>query len=419
MKPIFNTTTEFIFSWCLIAISFLLPIHTGYTGIFMVTAFIIWLWANHFRISFLNKVNRNIFFSCIALALVYAAALLYSSNQNEAMRKLVLRISMFIFPLMFLAESKIEIPKINTLLTAFISGGIVCALLLIIHGGFIYFTNGENLFATRRLTIFLKINPAYLSLYFVFMISILAQKISLSNSYFKSSMYVAAILIFIFMVIILSARQQILILLLLLILLPMVLIGKKKKIFAFSYSVLIAASLVALLFLFPSTKSRLENIGNEISTPYSYNSVNSINERIVIWKAASKLFFRQPIIGYGTGDDNDVLLQEYKIEHLDWPLTDRLNAHNQLLQTSLATGILGIFFLLMLFAVSFYYSTKGQNFLLGVFIISFILSTLTESMFETEAGVVYFSLFNSIMLADYLKQISSNREQANNQKVFV
>ncbi|MCY7410768.1 MAG: O-antigen ligase family protein [Chitinophagales bacterium] len=419
MKPILNTPIEFIFSWCLIAISFLLPIHTGYTGIFMVTAFIIWLWANHFRISFLNKVNRNIFFSCIALALVYAAALFYSANQNEAVRKLVLRISMFIFPLVFLAESKIKLPKINTLLTAFIAGGILCALLLIIHGGIIYLKNGENLFATRRLTIFLKINPAYLSLYFVLMISILAKNISLSNSIIKTSCYVAAVLLFIFMIFILAARQQIFILLLLLILLPPTLIVKKKKILITLYSGLIVASLIALLFLFPSTKSRLENIGNEISTPYSYNTVNSINERIVIWKAASKLFFRQPIFGYGTGDDNDVLFQEYKIEHLDWPLTDRLNAHNQLLQTSLATGILGIFFLLMLFAVSLYHSIKGKNFLLGVFITSFILSTLTESMFETEAGVVYFSLFNSIMLAAYLKQRSSNREQANNQKEFI
>ena len=132
--------------------------------------------------------------------------------------------------------------------------------------------------------------------------------------------------------------------------------------------------------------------------------------RIYAWNAAVKLIKEKPLLGYGTGDVKDVLVEEYLQQNLTILAEKRLNPHNQFLQTSIAIGVLGGIILLFILIIPLILAFKQKHYVYVFFLLLILLNALTESILERQAGVVFYAFFNALLFSVYFpnkKQLAS------------
>ena len=90
-------------------------------------------------------------------------------------------------------------------------------------------------------------------------------------------------------------------------------------------------------------------------------------------------------------------MTEYKKENITAAYKQKLNAHNQYLQTALSIGFFGLIVLLISLFLPFVDSFKNGNFLLIIFLLIISFNFLFESMLERQSGVVFYAFFNSFL----------------------
>ncbi|MBL4734406.1 MAG: O-antigen ligase family protein, partial [Flavobacteriales bacterium] len=104
------------------------------------------------------------------------------------------------------------------------------------------------------------------------------------------------------------------------------------------------------------------------------------------------------IFGVGTGDVKDELIARYAENGLTGIVEKRLNAHNQFLQSFAALGIFGFLSLLIALLAAAIYAIKRKNLVYFMFVIIIIVNALTESILEVQAGIVFYTFFNSLFM---------------------
>ena len=138
-----------------------------------------------------------------------------------------------------------------------------------------------------------------------------------------------------------------------------------------------------------------ENTKTEITDK---STTGSTQIRKIAWEAAITKIKEKPLIGHGSGDVKDQLMSYYKENGYTGAYEKKMNAHNQFLQTTIGIGIVGLTSLLSLFGLLIYYARKNNDIVLGFFTLIFVLASLTESVFEVQAGVVFFNFMVMILL---------------------
>lgn len=126
----------------------------------------------------------------------------------------------------------------------------------------------------------------------------------------------------------------------------------------------------------------------------------STSARRMTWDASISLIKENFWWGVGTGDVKNVLIQRDQEKGYVGIAKERLNSHNQLLNTQLAIGILGSLFLLLAFGVNFLKNKPNDdsNLRIGIALLLF-LAILTESMLETQAGIIPYAFLLCLMSA--------------------
>jgi len=157
------------------------------------------------------------------------------------------------------------------------------------------------------------------------------------------------------------------------------------------------------LMIFPNASTRVSQAAEDMSTDGSEgSSAQSTSERIIVWKVAVNIILKQPILGVGTGDVKDELLREYYAKKVYPAFNQKLNAHNQYLQTMVTLGITGFIVLAVIILSSLVISVKKQDYPYTAFILLIILNIAFESMFETQAGVVFYAFFNILLFCNMI-----------------
>ena len=181
----------------------------------------------------------------------------------------------------------------------------------------------------------------------------------------------------------------------------------KKKYYVSGLVGLVSLASVSL-FLYSNSaiiSSRFDYTLNALeSKKLDKTSSESSTIRILIWEQAFDLIRKNLLIGVGTGDIKDMLVEKYKQEGMTGAYDHKLNAHNQFLQTTLALGLPG---LILIFGLLFIplFKKNYTTFLTISFIIIIILNFLVESMLEIQAGTIFFSFFYSTLLSTKIKQV--------------
>tara|TARA_B100002051_G_C16500328_1_gene517519 strand:- start:281 stop:793 length:513 start_codon:yes stop_codon:yes gene_type:complete len=141
-------------------------------------------------------------------------------------------------------------------------------------------------------------------------------------------------------------------------------------------------------------KNRIDDLFTLSTTEKNHES--STAARSTIWAICLDKIIEQPLLGYGTGNEKNILVEEYKKRELKYLLEKELNAHNQFIQTTLALGLIGGLCLLLMIVVPIYYSIKTKHIFYLSFLLLITINFLTESMLERQVGIIFYTVFNSL-----------------------
>jgi O-antigen ligase len=92
-------------------------------------------------------------------------------------------------------------------------------------------------------------------------------------------------------------------------------------------------------------------------------------------------------------------MEQYRADGFEKVLGQRLNAHNQFIQTFITLGVLGAALLAAMFLVPAVLGFRKEAWIYLTFLTVTGISMLFESMLETQAGVVFYAFFNTFLFA--------------------
>ena len=397
-----------IYFFLCILIAFFLPVYIWAVPLLIVLLSLNWLMEGEFKEKFVRLKSNTSALVFIAFYLLYSIGMLWTENTDAGGFDLQVKLSLLLFPLLFGSSKHFaEIKSIKTILLAFIAGCFIATIICFSHAIYVGATQHEYNFTYTKLSVFL--HPSYFAMYLSLAISILFFSFS-SGKTITGKTYLDFILIswFWFSIIMLQSKAGILITGFLFILFLFKMLISKGK---------IADALIAITLL-----TGIYFLTNKYIITYDYSRINiaehtlieakrdttskeSNQVRILIWKASSEIIKSNILLGAGTGDVKDELMNKYKEKGMTGAIERSLNAHNQYIQTFIALGIPGIVSLLLLFTTGIWKGIKEKKWIYIYFLIITFLNFIPESMLEVQAGVIFYAFFNSLLLFSEAEKI--------------
>ncbi|MCB2221035.1 MAG: O-antigen ligase family protein [Bacteroidetes bacterium] len=398
------------YSYLLIALAFLLPIHDRLVAPVIVLIGLVWI----LELNFAEKWERirssktNSYLMGFGLLfLVYVAGSFYSEHitgKTGALFTLQVKLSLFVFPLLF-STIDVHLLKDNIahrITKSFVWGSLITSFIILNNAVYQYFIDqSTNVFFYTRLS--MKHHPSYLSLLFSFAIIILVNWLITNKQKTDLKRIAAMVLVIYFQVfiILLSSKAGIVGLVLVYISLIIMTILKSHNNIKY-VSILITALLAAFVIILIMTPPAYQRFfaaerALESKLQPDSTSIDGSVARMLIWKSSLEIILEHPIIGVGTGDVNYTLLNKYRKHHIVMAEEREYNAHNQYLQTYLGVGLPGFLILIGCLGIALIVAFKHNNLLYLSFILLFAFHILVESMLERQAGVVFYAFFNALL----------------------
>ncbi len=352
---------------------------------------------------------------------------IYSADQRIGWFSLEKKISLVTLPVM-LASTQLRKEDIRKLLHAFIITCVAATLICLWMAlGKAYVGSSTLNFDSYSNASFYSLNPSVSSIWMFISYIELASGIGIHPSYFSLYLIFCVFLLIHFyaesFISLTSVKKTILLSLLGYLSIFILLLSSRIMVFAFfsislyglhkflksaPRSIYWTGSLVCILLfsgiLYLNPVSRFRGYQEIVATyPYLKSGLQtqSTTVRASLWSVSIKslpeinLFF-----GVGTGDVNH-LISEISTRSNITNVLGTNDPHNQYLQTLLGLGVLGLTTLLICFAWPAYISYQTGNFLYLGFIFLFAILCITETAMELQKGVVFYSLFGSLILFQY------------------
>jgi O-antigen ligase len=124
----------------------------------------------------------------------------------------------------------------------------------------------------------------------------------------------------------------------------------------------------------------------------------TINQRVVFWKAGIDIFLNQPVFGYGPGGAKTQFKKYYKNRNTNLKKNNQLLAHNQFITQAINLGGLGATIWLFILLYSFLKVEKEMSLFFVPYLILMFFAFMSDDMLEVQAGVTIFSFFGTLLL---------------------
>ncbi len=136
----------------------------------------------------------------------------------------------------------------------------------------------------------------------------------------------------------------------------------------------------------------------ELENYRCYHSVKdfSMLQRLELWGNGWKVFKQHPWLGVGTGDVVDVCQAGLNQSHSALAHKD-MHTHNQYLNFLLAFGLVGFVTIVFFFVRAIVRTASCRRILFAAFLCILLISFVSEDTLETLAGIVFTSLFLSLL----------------------
>lgn len=140
----------------------------------------------------------------------------------------------------------------------------------------------------------------------------------------------------------------------------------------------------------------------------TYNTDNTfrVDSRYSRWKVALEAIKEKPILGFGGGTENEILLEKYKTNKMQNSINREYNAHNQFLGATLRFGIFGFLLMLVYFVRNSITAFKYQNLLFLSFLTILFWSFMIENVLDRNMGINFVALFGTLFYAEFLAKES-------------
>jgi O-antigen ligase len=261
-------------------------------------------------------------------------------------------------------------------------------------------------FSYQGLSSGIKMHPTYLGVYILFAVIILISFFKKERNYFNSSQKVGVFILLLFLslaIMMLSSRIVIIsYFLIFLISVCWVLYNQSGVLLRnLLLSILVIFSVsILIIFINPVAQYRLLRDAEDFSFKVKDNEfyTKSTSIRFSLWWLGwQSIKENNKYIGVGTGD----VIRTVEKTGAKFGISNILNSydpHNQFIYTTLGLGFIGLLLLLACLFFPFIYQSASLNFLHLSFIGIVFLICLTESFFELQKGIVFFSIFNSLLI---------------------
>ena len=332
----------------------------------------------------------------IGFYLLHIISSLYSSNQVEAQFDLEVKLSFLILPIVFGLEKPKNQTDFTVLLRLFSVGSIISILTLMGINFYKYIETGNLLFYNDYSFL---LHPSYFSMYLAF--NILIGVFLLYHKKGNQYCLTISILLSLLNIFIAESKAGQLTTLVLVIFIAFRLIPTRfrKLVLVLSVFLVIAFGYLAKNSKrFPFLVNAMEHYSEIKAHPENIRESTAL--RILSWSASMQVISDNPLFGVGNGDIKDELSKIYADLKFKRPLEMHMNSHNQYLETSVGQGIIGLATLLFMLIAPVLYIKEYPTLVQG-FILIIALNIFVESMFNTQAGVIFivfiYSLFASFL----------------------
>ena len=370
-------------------IAFVIPIHrlaTSYAIVFFTISWIIEK-IKKYPTQTRTKQQKILLYAILLFYLFHMASLLFTENIHNGLIDLRIKLPLLLFPVIILFGNRLYSKFFHLILISFLAGVISMSLFFLFRAFYFFPTEHSSAFFYTHFSYYF--HPSYFSMFVTFALVIvlfLNEKFSTKT---KHLFFTILISLFLFLInFLLSSKTGIFTFLLVVTVYGITKLFKKYKLY-----LAIALSIVSILLyaeirhnsrMFDLFHLRIENIKN---------ATKASNEvRLLVLNTAIKVVKQNPF-GYGPGDAKDILVSKYKEDGITGALKEKLNAHNQYLETTIGLGIFGLVLLLFILFYPLIIAIKKHNYLLYLFLLTVIVNFLSESMFNRQNGVVFFAFF--------------------------
>lgn len=339
-----------------------------------------------------SKVNKLLLIP-ILFYIIHGISWFYSTNKFEANFDLQVKFSFLVLPILFALKKEEHKIDLRKLIKAYTCIALIAGFGYIIKGFIIDSTFGTF---PKYMVFSHPMHPSYLAMYFSVNIAFAATILLKA----KKFLWIQVSSIFISFIILYLAESKaglIATFVLILYFLYKVLFHKNKKL---SLAIILIFAIIAssIIVFVPRFKTLLTTTLNyEIVFQHPEKVVESTALRLLAWDASLDIISEHPIIGVGGGDIKDELAVVYKKNNYVKPLAMKMNCHNQYIETTVGQGIIGL--AVLIFMLMALFINKNHKFLSQLFGVIVVVNILFESMFNVQAGVVFFVFIYSMILS--------------------
>jgi len=379
---------------------FLMPFSIKYNNILLTFFILIWFFngsiipkINHYKKHFKKIAAFQLFFFITLLSLVY------TSEFEKGLDEVVRIIPLFFLPVILTYTNynkNLIIYKsivYGSLTAIFICWSNVIYEMLINNEPIEYFFRWRH--SNAQLTKIINTHPSYLSLYLLTSLAILFYyQENIINNKFIRTIFIVIISLFMFS---LLARIS----LIMMLFSYVICIYHKQK-----YQYLVFGLLFGIIVFYItkdswSGKYLKKRLIEQVD--FSKRNIHK-DKRLYRLKASYYTFLENPIIGRGVSAE-DIIRRKYYLQlNEKKAFKENHNAHNQFMEYLSTYGLLGGLSYLITFTLLLFLSFKQKKYFIFYTFLIFFIANIFESMLERTNGIVFFSLFISLFLNNYISK---------------
>jgi len=342
---------------------------------------------------------------------ILCIGMLYTENTKEGLAIIERHQSLLVFPFLLSTFSFISRKQKQKLLNVFVYSAALAGLFCLGHAGYDYLESGTvyptgqtghftyNRFMHHRLSSAIGMHAIYFSFYCSIAGIAVLQKLLFAPKIGIKWRLTNGILFLFFIVLLFLLKSSLFAFAFPLSCLLLLFIKLKNQLLKPKYAIgFLIICCIAALLSYQGIRSKLDTF----KTTYAFTdtSMRPLAMRMALWSSTWQAIQEEPLLGVGTGDGDEVLIEEFKRVGFVLGEQSRFNAHNMYLQYWLSNGVvctsLFIAFLLLLFIKAL----RHQNFIFFAFTLFFAFFSITESTMLKQKGVVFFTFFALLFLTD-------------------
>jgi O-antigen ligase len=404
----------YFYTVCLLSI--VIPFPYIFSSIVIILLAFLWLFTG-IRKNVASFFSRRMLWIWILFFALHCLSYFYSTDKPESLFDIQSKLSFFVLPIIIGTGPSFNQNQFKTIVRCFIGSVLLLALISFSYSFYFYdylHQGGLENFFYNNMVRFTEANAVYVAWYTLTAIFIL---IGFGHSYLKMNKALYVFFLLLLQIYFFSLSARLLIIIEAVLILPYAYYCFKKNHrelpgLVFSIMIILSMAMVALTENPISTRYKIISPAQTKDWLIDKNDDSSTQEftnvtlRLFIWKTAIESIKENQYYYYGCGNGDIRLNQKNSIDKYTKNLSEgnrkaelwKYNIHNSYLHTLYMLGIPGLSILLLLIFMPLRYPLPKPFKLFSViFIVTSALFMFIEAALQTQAGIVFFTFFSTLM----------------------